>query len=219
MAYTSMTGNPVLVELSLDNGALRTLRATRVTEQEVDYSPSGDRYVYVDFSSGRAEIVERDTAGSRTNQLTSGNPFDTTNMYITRASPRYSPDGRRIAFTMNGQVWMIPATGGQPVAITPAGVSVGSITWSPDNRWIAYQVGPSGKRQLVKCDTGAQAAPVVISNRLAAGFTRWSAGGQIAYPGSGGVRICKSDGSDDRLLLPGGCSGGDFNRAGTSFMP
>jgi Tol biopolymer transport system component/predicted Ser/Thr protein kinase len=222
MAYQASNSNSVLVELSIDSGAAHTLRATRVAEQDVHYAPLGDRYVYVDFSSGRAEIVERDTSGSRATQLTSGNPFDTTNVYVTRGTPRFSPDGRRIAFTMNGQVWTVPATGGQPVAITPAGDRVNSMAWSPDNRWIAYLVGPVGKSQLVKFDTGAQAAPVVISNRLgnsisSVRITRWSAAGQIAYTGLDGVRICKSDGSDDRLLVPGINIGGDFNRAGNLF--
>jgi hypothetical protein len=75
---------------------------------------------------------------------------------------------------------------------------------------------------LVKFDTGAQAAPVVISTRLgnstsANRLTRWSAAGQIAYTGADGVRICKSDGSDDRLLVTGVNMGGDFNRAGNLF--
>jgi hypothetical protein len=108
------------------------------------------------------------------------------------------------------------------VAITPAGDRVNSIAWSPDNRWIAYPVGPVGKSQLVKFDTGGQAAPVVISNRLGNStgsirVTRWSTAGQIAYTGSDGVRICKSDGTDDRLLVPGSNIGGDFNRAGNLF--
>src|SRR5262249_40676263 len=153
-------------ELSIDSGAVRTLRATKVIEQDPDYSPSGDQYIYVDFSSGRAEIVERYTAGSRATQLTFGNPLDTTSLF-TRGSPRFSPEGRRVAFTWTGQVWTVPVTGGQPVAITPAGGSASNMAWSPDNRWLAYQAGPFGKRQLVKFDTGAQAAPVVISNRVA----------------------------------------------------
>jgi Tol biopolymer transport system component/predicted Ser/Thr protein kinase len=222
LVYGSITDNTGLAELSIDTGALRTLRATRVVVRDPDYSPSGDRYIYVDFSSGRAEIVESELSGARANQLTFGNPFYATGAYSTRGGPRYSPDGRRIAFTMNGQVWTVPSSGGQPVAITPAGDRVNSVAWSPDNRWIAYQVGPGGKGQLVKFDTGAQAAPVVISTRLgnstsANRLTRWSAAGQIAYTGADGVRICKSDGSDDRLLVTGVNMGGDFNRAGNLF--
>ncbi len=37
----------------------------RIGERDPDFSPLGNQYVYVDFSTGRAEVVVRDTAFHR----------------------------------------------------------------------------------------------------------------------------------------------------------
>jgi dipeptidyl aminopeptidase/acylaminoacyl peptidase len=57
--------------------------------------------------------------------------------------PRWSPDGRRIAFTSGRdkpkqQIWTIPAEGGEASALTkfPEG-SIGDFKWSPDGKLIA----------------------------------------------------------------------------------
>ena len=57
--------------------------------------------------------------------------------------PRWSPDGRRIAFTSGRekpkpQIWVIPATGGEATSLTkfPEG-SLGDFKWSPDGKSIA----------------------------------------------------------------------------------
>src|SRR6185369_10343026 len=57
--------------------------------------------------------------------------------------PRWSPDGRRIAFTsgrenLKQQIWTIPVEGGEASALTkfPEG-SIGDFKWSPDGKVIA----------------------------------------------------------------------------------
>jgi dipeptidyl aminopeptidase/acylaminoacyl peptidase len=64
------------------------------------------------------------------------------------SSPSFSPDGTQIAFisNLNGipQVWTMPATGGFPKLITAFDDPVGSVTWSPDGKWLAFNVAPGG---------------------------------------------------------------------------
>jgi Tol biopolymer transport system component len=208
------------MELSIETGTVRPLRATRISELSPDYSPSGQQYAYADFSTGRSEIMVRDLVGSRADQLTFGSPVTTTSILDSRNLPHFSPDGRRIAFSQSGQIWTIPASGGQPVAITPGGEYANAAAWSPDNRWIAYQRGPLGaKRELVKLDSAGQGRPVTLSANGISSlimFTRWSARGAIAYSGQQGIRLCAADGTGDRLLVEKGVVG-DFSRAGDFF--
>ena len=63
-------------------------------------------------------------------------------------TPSFSPDGRSIAFVTNisglPQVWTMPAAGGYPVLVTAFDDPVGFVRWSPDGRWLAFNVAPGG---------------------------------------------------------------------------
>jgi Tol biopolymer transport system component len=220
MAYSSGAFSSGIMELSIDSGTIHPLRVTHISEGDGAYDPSGDRYVYHSMASGRGEILLREVSGDRVAQLTFGSPVAgyTTQ---TRGFPVFSPDARRIAFSQSGQIWTMPATGGQPAPVTPAPAdSVSAPAWSPDSRWIVYQRGPAGSRELVKIDSAGQGQTMTLSRSPASVsinvFTRWSSTGHIAYLGKDGVRICNEDGSGDSPLVPGAVTG-DFSRRGDLF--
>jgi dipeptidyl aminopeptidase/acylaminoacyl peptidase len=56
--------------------------------------------------------------------------------------PRWSPDGKQVAFVSNReggtQVWVIPAAGGEPKKLTTIATGASGVTWSPDGKWIAF---------------------------------------------------------------------------------
>jgi dipeptidyl aminopeptidase/acylaminoacyl peptidase len=62
------------------------------------------------------------------------------------SSPRWSPDGDRLAFVANAgtgsaallQVYVVSTRGGQPKVLTAAPRAVQQIAWSPDSKTLAY---------------------------------------------------------------------------------
>jgi dipeptidyl aminopeptidase/acylaminoacyl peptidase len=109
-------------------------------------SPDGKHVAYV------VNRIDRDANGYRAAvwvapldrseepmQLTSGGRSD--------QSPRWSPDGRWLAFVSNrdgedekahGELYVLPAAGGEPRRLTHGKESVDAIAWSPDSTRIAF---------------------------------------------------------------------------------
>ena len=104
--------------------------------------PDGRRIAFVvtTLSEARDEylstiwVVDVDGAGPR--PFTRGPRRDTT--------PRWSPDGRQLAFVSErepkgkGQLYVMPADGGEPVRLTDLRPGVTSPAWSPDGRWLVF---------------------------------------------------------------------------------
>jgi dipeptidyl aminopeptidase/acylaminoacyl peptidase len=109
-------------------------------------SPDGTRVAYVvnwidrDANGYRAAIWVAPLDGSEEpRQLTSGARVDN--------SPRWSPDGRWLAFVSSrdgedenahGELYVLPAAGGEPRRLTDAKEAAESIAWSPDSRRLAF---------------------------------------------------------------------------------
>ncbi len=109
-------------------------------------SPDGQRVAYVvmrideEANAYRTAIWVAPLDGSEEpRQFTSGERND--------GSPRWSPDGRWLAFVSNrdgdekkakGQLYVLPADGGEPRKLTDGKESVESVAWSPDSSRIAF---------------------------------------------------------------------------------
>ena len=94
------------------------------------------------------EIVAVDAASGATRSLT----FERRGV----ASPRWSPDGARLAFLANAtsereakrQIWMMNTAGGDARRITDAANGVQQFAWSPDGSQIAYVKTIGGLNQI-----------------------------------------------------------------------
>jgi dipeptidyl aminopeptidase/acylaminoacyl peptidase len=104
--------------------------------------PDGRRIAFVvtTLSEARDEYLSTiwvvDVDGAVPRPFTRGPRRDT--------APRWSPDGRQLAFVSErepkgkGQLYVMPADGGEPVRLTDLRPGVASPAWSPDGRWLAF---------------------------------------------------------------------------------
>ncbi len=105
----------------------------------------------------RARIWTVDTASGEARPLTTGTGNDTT--------PRWSPDGRRLAFVSTretnadqekGQLYVISAAGGQAQQVCEMSNGVNDLAWSPDGSRIAFLAleGPEPQRDPIVVGPG-----------------------------------------------------------------
>jgi dipeptidyl aminopeptidase/acylaminoacyl peptidase len=102
-------------------------------------SPDGSRLAFTVSEPPRGEVRNTDiwVLDLRTREV---------RRFATSAkadhSPRWSPDGKRLAFLSNRedktQIYVMPVDGGEAVALTKGKMDVESFNWSPDGRQISF---------------------------------------------------------------------------------
>src|SRR5262245_12018429 len=53
-------------------------------------------------------------------------------------SPQFSADGKQVAYELDGQIYVVAASGGEPRVITSAGSSASDPVWSRDGKWLYF---------------------------------------------------------------------------------
>ena len=71
-------------------------------------------------------------------------------------NPAWSPDGKWLAFSMRGDIWKMPADGGEAVALTSGPAYHFEPAWSPDGARLAFAYQSTGNLEIgiVSADGG-----------------------------------------------------------------
>jgi serine/threonine protein kinase len=100
----------------------------------------------------------------------SGNLMGTPGPLAVYSDPRFSPDGKSIAVTIDdprsgkSDIWVIPIAGGQPTRITFGPGDYWPV-WSPDGKQLAYAVSENGKFSIRRRSLdGAKPEEVLYQN-------------------------------------------------------
>jgi len=185
-----------LAVISTQGGEPKLLGPADLNIYEYDWSPDGRRFV-VSAAHGSgddnwwiAELYVCD-AGSGAVRALAKPPLQI-------ASPRWSGDGTRIAWIggimsdetiTGGDVFLIPASGGEPVDVTPGlAASVHTITWNGSATHLIATEFAAGEEVLASIDVNAKSqrelwrAPEMIWASNVFGFT----------PGDAGISLSKN---------------------------
>ena len=178
-------------------------------------SPDGSSVVYASDRGGTFEIYAR--------QLNpGGGEIQLTNDGKQNFEPAWSPDGKFIAYACRGRggLWLIPALGGTPRQLVDFG---SRPAWSPDAHRIAFESDRAGAFDadspdafppsvlwVLNVETGEYHQLTQLGHPTGGhGAPSWSPDGKrIAFTSSAfrsaEIWSVAADGSDLRLLMPGG---------------
>lgn len=173
----------VFAASATDGGTAQRVTNTPENESEIAWSPDSRRLVYVSDRAGGGDIFLYDFSTNRETQLTSGATHD--------SFPRFSPDGRTLAFVRDGREIRALDVEARRERVVATGTFDRSplnparpFVWSPDNRFIAFfAVGNRSFRNVYVAPVeggGAQSAgrPVSFLANVFSNTLSWTTDGK-----------------------------------------
>jgi dipeptidyl aminopeptidase/acylaminoacyl peptidase len=187
-------------------------RIAFVTDAQI--SPDGRRIAFViaSLSEERDEYLSNiwiiDAAGGEPRRFTAGPRRD--------VEPRWSPDGRRLAFLSERspkeklQLYVMPADGGEPTRLTSLENGAKSVAWSPDGERLAFVSPVGGQREPESDEERRKSRPARVITSLKYRFN----GEGFVYDRRPHVFVVALDGAAPRQVTDG-----DFIDADPAWAP
>ena len=148
-------------------GGDSTLVVTEIAATDPDVSPDGKSIVYAinegDMKEGALKIVEL------------ANPTAPKDLGVTGWYPRFSPDGKSLAFASDNKIKMMDMATSTVTDVYDAGTFLASVDWFPDGKRLAITLDagvgivtlePTPKHVLIREDFAAKTVDVSTDGKF-----------------------------------------------------
>jgi len=199
-------GNFEIYTMNPDGSDVRRLTYNDAVDASAAWSPDGSRIAWMSDRSGRFEVWLMNADGSEQRQFTGAGE---TASEGTHWFPQWSPDGTRMAFHVNRDVYTVGADGSGYTRLTVDPDNGMVPTWSPDSSRIIFMSWRSGATEIyVMPADGGEPTRLTHTEVGESIDPRWSPdGSQVVYtwvPAGGAgpkhIMLMNADGTDVRQL-------------------
>jgi hypothetical protein len=182
------TGQPEwdIVEFTGEGKRKGPVLASPLIEFGPEWSPLGDRFLYGVSGTGLPVTRWTREADGSSSQRLSG-------LSNESARARYSPDGRRFAYGVGGNIETLSATGGRPVRVYSGKAE--NVCWASDGEMLWFSEGDNLRKISSQ---GGAATTVRELPRFA--LLDCSPDGSVAYGNRQGIYVLSADGKQSRQM-------------------